>query len=75
MTEAALAAYGRLLAVRRARLITYASGDGGLVCEDRSSRARPALWRLSADGAILPDSRYSFRLRAFVSAPLPQGLL
>lgn len=73
VTDAALGAYGRLLAAVGARLRTHAGGDGGLICEDRRIYTRPAMWRISPDGVVLPDSRYSFMLRAFVTAAIPQG--
>lgn len=74
VTEAALGVYARLLAIFGARLRTYPTRDGGFICEDRRIYTRPAVWRISPDGALLPDSRYSFTLRAFTPAALPQGV-
>lgn len=74
VTEAALGAYGRLLAIVGRRLRTHPARDGGLICEDRRSRTRPAMWRISPDGALLADRRYSFTLRTFTAVALPQGV-
>jgi hypothetical protein len=71
VTEAAIRTCGRLLAAMTCRIKTYAYHDGGLICEDRSSPARPRMWRVAADGALLPDSSYSFARREFVSVPAP----
>ena len=74
VTDAALGAYGRLRAIIGERLQTHPARDGGLICEDRKIYTRPALWRISPDGAVLPDSRYSFTLAAFAPVALPQGV-
>lgn len=74
VTEAALSAYGRLLAMLGARLRTHATHDGGMICEDRRSSTRPSIWRISPDGAVLPDSRYSFALGGFTPVALPQSV-
>ncbi len=71
VSAAASRTCGRLLAAAGGRIRTYAYRDGGLICEDRASRARPRMWRIAADGRLLPDSSYSFARRAFVSAPVP----
>jgi len=73
ITDAAISGFGRLLRAVRGRIETYASGDGGLICEVRTVRARPTIWRVAADGAVLPDTPYNFRLRAFIPAGLPPG--
>src|SRR5947209_4586819 len=74
ITDAALGAYGRLLRAIGRVITTKAATDGGLICEDRTIPARPILWRISPDGAVLADSRYSFASRAFMSELLPGGL-
>lgn len=74
ITHSAIRAYGRLLAVFGPRLRTHGHGDGGLICEDRTNRARPLMWLIAADGSITPDTRYSYRHRAFVPAAAPQGV-
>lgn len=66
---------GRLLAGSSRRIRTYAYRDGGLICEDRASRARPRIWRIGPDGQLLPDSTYSFARREFVSLPVPEEIL
>ena len=71
VSRAALRTYGRLRAAMAGRVRTYAYRDGGLICEDRTRPARPRMWRIAADGALLPDSTYSFARRAFVSTPGP----
>lgn len=71
VSEAAISASGQLLAAVRGRIKTHPYRDGGLICEDRSSRARPRMWRISPDGALLPDSSYSFARGTFVSRPAP----
>ena len=73
ITDAAIGGFSRLLRTVRGRIETHASGDGGLICEDRTIRMRPTIWRISPDGTVLPDSPYSFRRRAFISAELPTG--
>ncbi len=47
--------------------MTYAEADGGLICEKRAGRARSTLWRITADGRVLPDTPYSYEQRAFVA--------
>jgi hypothetical protein len=74
ITAAALGAYGHLRAIIGERLRMHPAWDGGLICEDHRSCTRPALWRISPDGSVLPDSRYSFTLRAFTAVALPQGV-
>jgi hypothetical protein len=71
ISAAAICGYGRLLGLLAGTLVTHATKDGGLICEHRAARARPTLWRIAADGAVLPDSPYSFVSRAFVTANLP----
>jgi hypothetical protein len=71
ITDAAIGAYARLLATVGARLRTHGCHDGGLLCEDRRNRARPTIWRISPEGAVLPDTRYDYRLRAFVAGAVP----
>jgi len=73
ITDAAIGGFSHLLRTVRGKIETHASGDGGLICEDRTARMRPTMWRISPDGAVLPDSPYSFRRRAFISAELPPG--
>jgi hypothetical protein len=73
-TAAAIGGYGTLLAALGRRVTTHSFRDGGLICEDRTRWARPTLWRISPDGAVVPDSRYSFAHRGFVTSPLPPGL-
>ncbi|HEY1524332.1 MAG TPA: hypothetical protein VGF70_15080 [Solirubrobacteraceae bacterium] len=72
ITEAALRTCGRLVALMAGRIATHASSDGGLICEDRTSRARPRMWRIMPDGALLSDSSYNFTRQKFIRAPLPQ---
>jgi hypothetical protein len=71
ISAAAIGTYGQLLRAMARTITTHADGAGGLICEDRSVRARPILWRISADGSLLPDRRYSFRSRAFTPTLLP----
>jgi hypothetical protein len=71
ITAAAICGYGRLLRVLGGTVITHAAKDGGLICEHRAASPRPTLWRISADGTVVPDSPYSFLLGAFVPASLP----
>jgi hypothetical protein len=74
ITDAAIVAYRCLLTAARGRLETHATGDGGLICEDRVGRSRPTLWRILPSGAVLPDSPYNFRRRTFIEAELPRVL-
>jgi hypothetical protein len=74
ITDAALAAFGAILRSCRRTIRTHSAGDGGLICEDRSVRARPLMWRISPEGSVLPDHRYNFRTRAFRAAMPPVGL-
>ncbi|HZU61948.1 MAG TPA: hypothetical protein VE983_13345 [Solirubrobacteraceae bacterium] len=74
ISQAAARAYAGLLRVLKGSIGTHASHDGGLICELRVGRARPLLWRIRPDGAVVADSRYSFVRGAFVTAPLPQEL-
>ena len=75
ITPAAIRAFGRLWHAVAADLRTHPTGDGGLICEQRRSGTHPTLWRVAPDGAIQPDSPYSFRLGEFVTAALPAGIL
>jgi hypothetical protein len=72
VTEAAIRTCGRLVALMAGRIATHAYRDGGLICEDRTSRARPRMWRITPDGALLSDSSYHFTRQAFSQVPLPQ---
>ncbi len=72
VTEAAIRTCGRLAALMARRIAIHAYRDGGLICEDRTSRARPRVWRISPDGALLSDSSYNFTRQAFIRVPLPQ---
>lgn len=67
ISPAAISAYGRLLGAVGRRIHTYAAQDGGLICEDRTSRARPTLWRILPNGEILPDRPYNYLLAGFVA--------
>jgi hypothetical protein len=71
ITEAAIRACGRLVALMADRISTHACRDGGMICEDRSSRARPRMWRITPDGTLLADVSYNFTRQAFVRVPLP----
>ena len=71
ISAAAICGYGRLLRALGGKVITHGTKDGGLICEHRAAAARPTLWRISPDGAVLPDSPYNFLLGAFVTASLP----
>jgi hypothetical protein len=71
ITGAAIRTYGQVLRAIGRMITTHADGAGGLICEDRGVRARPTMWRISADGSLLPDSRYSFRTRTFTATMLP----
>ena len=72
VTPAAIRTFGRLLVVTGGHVAAHRSPDGGLICEDRSRFARPALWRILPDGTVRPDSRYSFVRRGFVTTAVPQ---
>lgn len=74
VSGAAARAYRRLLGAIGASLKAHPCGNGGLICEYRASRARPVLWRISPEGQVLPDSRYSFTLMTFTAATLPSGV-
>jgi len=74
ITDAAIGAYGALLAAVGRRVTTHPFRDGGLICEDRTRWARPTMWRISPEGAVLPDTRYSFAHRGFVTSALPPGI-
>ena len=74
ITEAAIDTFARLLVLTGRRLKTHGSGDGGMICEDRTSPARPRIWKITRDGVLVADSHYSFALRAFTAAPLPQAI-
>jgi hypothetical protein len=71
ITEAAIGTLRALLAGLTGRIATYGYRDGGLICEDRTSPARPRMWRIAADGALLPDSSYNFSSGAFIRVPAP----
>ncbi|HYB27528.1 MAG TPA: hypothetical protein VEF89_12985 [Solirubrobacteraceae bacterium] len=74
ITDAAISGLSRLLSAVRGRIETHPVGDGGLICEDRTVRARPTIWRVLPDGRLLPDTPYNFQLRAFIPAGLPPGI-
>jgi hypothetical protein len=74
ITAAAIGAFARLLTTTGRRFKTQGTTDGGLICEDRTSPARPAVWKISPDGGLVADSCYSYPLRAFTSVPLPRGV-
>jgi hypothetical protein len=71
ITEAAIQTFRQLLAMVSGRITTHAYRDGGLICEDRTSRARPRMWRIAADGALLPERSYNFSRGGFIRAPAP----
>jgi hypothetical protein len=71
ISAAAVRSYARLLHAVGHRIHTYGTRDGGLICEDRSSLARPTIWRILGDGTIVADAPYSFVRRAFVPAEPP----
>jgi hypothetical protein len=71
ISSSAIAGYRWLLAAVGGTIHTHACGDGGLLCEKRTHRARPTIWRVAADGTVLPDSPYDYARRAFVTAALP----
>ena len=74
VTSAAIGAYGTLLVALGRKVTTHPFADGGLICEDRTRWARPTLWRISPEGAVLPDTSYSFAQRTFVTSALPPGV-
>ena len=74
ITRAAVAGYARLSRAVGGRILTHAERGGGLICEKRAGRARPTLWRITADGTVLPDSPYSYEQRAFVTGAEVAGL-
>jgi hypothetical protein len=71
ITDAAIAALRQLVGALTGRVATHGYRDGGLICEDRTSRGRPRMWRIGADGGLLPDSSYNYADGAFVSTPVP----
>ena len=71
ISRAAVRSYVRLLRAVGGKLQLHVTRDGGLLCEDRRSPARPTVWRISADGNVEPDRPYNFLLGAFVPARLP----
>lgn len=74
ITVAAIRAFGRLMRAVERRIKTHPAGDGGLICEDRTVRASPVMWRISSGGAVLPDTPYSYVTRSFTFAKLPREL-
>lgn len=74
ITSAAMRTYGRLVTSSGGRVIGHPFPDGGVICEDRTRFARPTLWRIRADGRLLPDNRYSFMRRGFVTTTVPDGV-
>jgi hypothetical protein len=74
ISDAVICGYGRLLRLLGGEVITHPTKDGGLICEHRTATARPTLWRISSDGAVLPDSPYSFLHGAFMTASLPLSI-
>lgn len=75
ITEAAITTFRQLLDTLTGRITTHGYGDGGLICEDRTNRARPRIFRIAADGELLPDSIYSFSRGGFVRAPAPRQVV
>ena len=71
ITEEAIGTFRALLGALTGRVRTHAYRDGGLICEDRTSPARPRVWRIAADGALLPERSYNFARGGFISVPLP----
>ncbi len=71
---AAIGGFRRLRRVLGGAVKTHGSLDGGLICEDRSVRTRPTIWRISPDGAVLADSPYNYATRTFSRVKLPQGV-
>lgn len=74
ITRAAVAGFARLRRTVGGRFATHPFHDGGLICEQRRGRARSVLWRVAADGTVIPDTPYSYAQRAFVAAPGISGL-
>ena len=74
ISDAAICGYGRLLRALSGRVITHATNDGGLICEHRGRAARPTLWRITSDGAVVPDTPYNFLRGAFVTASVPLSI-
>lgn len=74
ISVAAICAYGRLLRAVGRGMRTHSAGDGGLICEDRTVRSMPVMWRISPEGAVLPDHPFSFITRSFITAKLPREL-
>ena len=72
VSDAAIRTGGTVLAAMAGRIRTHAYPDGGLICEDRTSRARPSVWRISPDGSVVPASVYSFARREFIAGRIPQ---
>ena len=72
ITDAAIRTCGQLVALMAGRIATHAYRYGGLICEDRTSRARPRMWRIGPDGTLLSDHSYSFSRGAFARVPVPQ---
>lgn len=68
-----MSAYGGLLRAVGWTITTHADGRGGLICEARAAKGTLIMWQISSDGGLLPDRRYNFRTRAFVSTGLPGG--
>jgi hypothetical protein len=74
ITAAAIRSYARLLRAVGGKILLHAGKDGGAICEDRRSPARPTVWRISPDGVVEPDHPYNFMLQAFISARLPTAV-
>jgi hypothetical protein len=75
ITAEAVSSYARLLRATGHRIHTYATRDGGLICEDRTrTRARPTMWRIQGDGTLVADTPYNFLVQAFVASGLPAAV-
>jgi hypothetical protein len=74
ISQAAIRAYGRLRRLFGSGVRIHAVRDGGLICEYARIRSHPRLWRVSRDGAIVPDRPYSYARRTFVPADLPKEI-
>jgi len=74
ITGAAVRSYGKLMVAAGGRVAAHAIADGGMICEDRTRFARPLMWRILPDGTVLPDRRYSFVRRGFITTALPAGV-